>query len=69
MAYENEEATRQALAWAWKLPPAQAVEDLLRVIAGLDPAHVARLLGKTPGAVRVLSLRGLKYPQESCLHN
>jgi RNA polymerase sigma-70 factor (ECF subfamily) len=33
---------------------------LLRVIAGLDCAYIARLLGKTPGAVRVLSHRGLR---------
>jgi len=30
------------------------------VIAGLDFAYIARLLGKTPGAVRVLSHRGLR---------
>jgi RNA polymerase sigma-70 factor (ECF subfamily) len=58
--YEDDQATRQAFALVRGLPPTQAEVILLRVIAGLDPAHVARLLGKTPGAVRVLSLRGLR---------
>jgi RNA polymerase sigma-70 factor (ECF subfamily) len=58
--YEDDEATRQALALVRTLPPAQAEVILLRVVAGLDPAYVAGLLGKTPGAVRVLSHRGLR---------
>ena len=58
--YEDDEATRRTLALVWKLPPAQAEVILLRVIAGLDFAHIARLLGKTPGAVRVLLHRGLR---------
>jgi RNA polymerase sigma-70 factor (ECF subfamily) len=58
--YEDDEATRHALALVRTLPSAQAEVILLRVIAGLDPAYVARLLGKTPGAVRVLLHRGLR---------
>lgn len=58
--YEDDEATRRALALVRKLPPAQADVILLRVIAGLDFAYIARLLGKTPGAVRVLLHRGLR---------
>jgi RNA polymerase sigma-70 factor (ECF subfamily) len=58
--YEDDEATRRALALVRTLPSAQAEVILLRVVAGLDPAYVARLLGKTPGAVRVLSHRGLR---------
>jgi RNA polymerase sigma-70 factor (ECF subfamily) len=58
--FEDDEATRKALALVRRLPPAQAEVILLRVVAGLDPAYVARLLGKTPGAVRVLSHRGLR---------
>jgi RNA polymerase sigma-70 factor (ECF subfamily) len=58
--YEDDEATRRALALVRRLPPAQAEVILLRVIAGLEPAYIARLLGKTPGAVRVLSHRGLR---------
>jgi RNA polymerase sigma-70 factor (ECF subfamily) len=58
--YEDDEATRRALALVRRLPPAQADVILLRVIAGLDFAYIARLLGKTPGAVRVLAHRGLR---------
>jgi RNA polymerase sigma-70 factor (ECF subfamily) len=58
--YEDDEATRRALALVRRLPPAQAEVILLRVIAGLDFAYIARLLGKTPGAVRVLLHRGLR---------
>ncbi|HET6917966.1 MAG TPA: RNA polymerase sigma factor [Jiangellaceae bacterium] len=58
--YEDDEATRQALALVRTLPRAQADVILLRVVAGLDPTQVARLLGKTPGAIRVLSHRGLR---------
>ena len=58
--YEDQEATRRALALVMTLPPGQAEVILLRVVAGLDCAQVGRLLGKTPGAVRVLSHRGLR---------
>jgi RNA polymerase sigma-70 factor (ECF subfamily) len=43
-----------------ELPPDQAEVLLLRVVAGLDTAAVAELLGKTSGAVRVLQHRGLR---------
>jgi RNA polymerase sigma-70 factor, ECF subfamily len=58
--YEDDEATRRALALVRTLPPGQAEVILLRVVAGLDNAQIARLLGKTPGAVRVMSHRGLR---------
>ena len=58
--YEDQEATRRALALVMTLPPGQAEVIFLRVVAGLDCAQVGRLLGKTPGAVRVLSHRGLR---------
>jgi RNA polymerase sigma-70 factor, ECF subfamily len=58
--YEDEETTRQALTLVRTLPPDQAEVILLRVVAGLDNTQVAGLLGKTPGAVRVLSHRGLR---------
>jgi RNA polymerase sigma-70 factor (ECF subfamily) len=58
--YEDAEATRQALTLVRTLPPGQADVILLRVVAGLDSAQVAGLLGKTPGAVRVLAHRGLR---------
>jgi len=33
---------------------------MLRVIAGLDVAQVARIIGKRPGAVRAAAHRGLR---------
>jgi RNA polymerase sigma-70 factor, ECF subfamily len=41
------------------LPPDQAEVVMLRAISGLGVEEVARIVGKTPGAVRVLSHRGL----------
>jgi RNA polymerase sigma-70 factor, ECF subfamily len=38
----------------------QADAVLLRVVAGLDVAEVARIMGRTPGAVRVLCHRALR---------
>jgi RNA polymerase sigma-70 factor (ECF subfamily) len=43
-----------------ELPPEQAEAVLLRVMAGLDTERVARIMGKQPGNVRVLSHRGLR---------
>jgi RNA polymerase sigma-70 factor (ECF subfamily) len=54
------QATQEALALIAMLPPAQAEVVLLRVIAGLDAVQVARIVGKQPGAVRVLAHRGLR---------
>jgi RNA polymerase sigma-70 factor (ECF subfamily) len=59
-AYEVVEATAAAIQLVSTLPPDQAEVILLRVVAGLDNAHVASLLGKSPGAVRVLAHRGLR---------
>lgn len=42
------------------LPPLQAEVILLRVVAGLDYDAVARLVGRSPGAVRVAAHRGLR---------
>jgi len=53
-------STRQAVAIVAALPKDQAEVVALRVIAGLDTAAVARLLGKSPGAVRVALHRGLR---------
>ena len=33
---------------------------MLRVVAGLEVGDVARIVGKTPGAVRVAAHRGLR---------
>jgi len=42
------------------LPRDQAEAVMLRVVAGLDVAGTAEVLGKRPGAVRVATLRGLR---------
>jgi RNA polymerase sigma-70 factor, ECF subfamily len=52
--------TRSALALVARLPPHQAEVILLRVVAGLDTEMVARLVGRSPGAVRVAAHRGLR---------
>jgi RNA polymerase sigma-70 factor (ECF subfamily) len=56
-------AERQSTEWALQLiatlPPAQREMVALRVIAGLDVADVAALVGRSPGAVRVAVHRGL----------
>ena len=51
---------RAALALVAELPPDQAEVVALRVLAGLEVAEVARIVGKRPGAVRVLTHRGLR---------
>jgi RNA polymerase sigma-70 factor, ECF subfamily len=56
-------ATESAIATLSHLPPQQAEVILLRVIGGLDTEVVAEMVGKTPGAVRVLAHRGLKKLQ------
>jgi RNA polymerase sigma-70 factor (ECF subfamily) len=51
-------------AWALQLiaalPPDQAEAVMLRVVAGLDVAATAKVLGKRPGTVRVATMRGLR---------
>jgi RNA polymerase sigma-70 factor, ECF subfamily len=42
------------------LPPDQAEVVLLRVVAGLDVVEVGRIMGRTPGSVRVLCHRALR---------
>ena len=54
------QSTRAALALVAELPPDQAEVVLLRVLGGLEVADVARIVGKRPGAVRVLAHRGLR---------
>jgi RNA polymerase sigma-70 factor, ECF subfamily len=53
-------STRAVLAAVASLPGDQAEIIVLRVVAGLDTAEVARLVGKSPGAVRVAAHRGLR---------
>jgi RNA polymerase sigma-70 factor (ECF subfamily) len=52
--------TYRALALVQTLPRDQAEAVLLRVVGGLDYAEVARVMGRTTGAVRVLVHRGLR---------
>jgi RNA polymerase sigma-70 factor (ECF subfamily) len=51
------EAALQLIGW---LPPDQAEVVLLRHVAGLEVADVAKVVGKRPGTVRVTAHRGLK---------
>jgi RNA polymerase sigma-70 factor (ECF subfamily) len=57
---EDNEATAAALRLVATLPPEQAEMVMLRVVAGLDVADVAQLVGKRPGTVRVGVHRALK---------
>ncbi|HWW44567.1 MAG TPA: sigma-70 family RNA polymerase sigma factor, partial [Acidimicrobiia bacterium] len=59
-AAEEEMELEAALTLVRTLPPDQAEVILLRVVAGLDVARVAAIVGKRPGAVRVLQHRGLR---------
>ena len=53
-------STRQAVAVVAGLSRDQAEVVALRIIAGLDTAAVADMLGKSPGAVRIALHRGLR---------
>jgi RNA polymerase sigma-70 factor, ECF subfamily len=53
-------STRAALALLAELPADQAEVVALRVLGGLEVGEVARIVGKRPGAVRVLAHRGLR---------
>ncbi len=56
----SRDATARALDLVATLPPAQAELVMLRVVAGLEVADVARLVGKRPGTVRVAVHRALQ---------
>jgi RNA polymerase sigma-70 factor, ECF subfamily len=53
-------STQAAITLIASLPVEQAEVILLRVVAGLEVARVAELVGKPPGTVRVLAHRGLR---------
>jgi RNA polymerase sigma-70 factor (ECF subfamily) len=53
-------STRAVLELIATLPGDQAEIILLRVVAGLEAREVARIVGKSPGAVRVAAHRGLR---------
>jgi RNA polymerase sigma-70 factor, ECF subfamily len=59
LAMENM-ATAAAIAAVSALPPLQAEVIVLRVLAGLDTETVARIVRRSPGAVRVAAHRGLR---------
>ncbi|MEU4423283.1 RNA polymerase sigma factor [Actinoplanes sp. NPDC024001] len=52
--------TAWALSRVAALPVDQAEAVMLRVVAGLDVAATARVLGKGRGAVRIATMRGLR---------
>ncbi|WP_298518102.1 sigma-70 family RNA polymerase sigma factor [uncultured Nocardioides sp.] len=54
------DATTRALDLVATLPATQAEMVMLRVVAGLEVADVARLVDKKPGAVRVAVHRALQ---------
>jgi RNA polymerase sigma-70 factor, ECF subfamily len=53
-------STQAAMDLIKSLPREQAEIIMLRVVAGLDTGDVAKILGKTPGAIRVSAHRGLR---------
>ena len=53
-------STRSVVALIKTLPREHAEIIMLRVVAGLEAADVARIVGKTPGAVRVTAHRALR---------
>lgn len=53
-------STVAALALIATLPRDQAEIIVLRVVVGMDATEVARVVGKSPGAVRVAAHRGLR---------
>jgi RNA polymerase sigma-70 factor (ECF subfamily) len=58
-------STDDAINLVASLPAEQAEMVALRVIAGLDVAAVAGIVGKSPGAVRVSVHRGLRALSDS----
>jgi RNA polymerase sigma-70 factor, ECF subfamily len=52
--------TDRAVGLIATLPREQAEAVLLRVVAGLDVAGTAKVLGKRSGAIRVATMRGLR---------
>jgi RNA polymerase sigma-70 factor (ECF subfamily) len=53
-------SSRAVVALVASLPREQAEIIMLRVVAGLESGEVARIVGKSPGAVRVAAHRGLR---------
>ena len=53
-------STQAAMELIKSLPREQAEIIMQRVVVGLDATDVAKIVGKTPGAVRVAAHRGLR---------
>jgi RNA polymerase sigma-70 factor, ECF subfamily len=53
-------SARAVVALIATLPREQAEIIMLRVVVGLEATEVARIVGKSPGAVRVAAHRGLR---------
>ncbi len=53
-------ATAELVQAVRELPPQQAEIILLRILADLDNQTVARIVGRSPGAVRIAAHRGLR---------
>jgi RNA polymerase sigma-70 factor (ECF subfamily) len=62
---EERMSTDAAIRLIATLPPAQAEMVILRVVVGLDVADVARVVGRSPGAVRVAVHRGLRKLEDT----
>ena len=60
-------ATDRAVALIGELPPDQAEAVMLRIVAGMDVAGVAAIMGRTSGSVRVLCHRGLRRLEQRLL--
>jgi RNA polymerase sigma-70 factor (ECF subfamily) len=57
---DENSATRSALALISQLPADQSEAVMLRIVAGLNVAAVAKVMKRSPGSVRVLCHRGLR---------
>ena len=53
-------STEAALAFIATLPRDQAEIIVLRVVVGLEATQVAKIVGKSAGAVRIAAHRGLR---------
>ena len=53
-------SSQAALALVASLPPDQAEAIMLRTVLGFDAVTAGQILGKSPGAVRAASFRGLR---------
>ncbi len=66
-------STEIALGLIGRLPPDQAEAVMLRVVVGLDPASVGRMMGRTPGSVAralpswIAPIGG--YAERSCIRS